>query len=534
MGGGQKGEDIGAVDKGAEAGNMPPPTYDEAKGLTDEEPKVKITPSDTKIEMGKEKEAEAQGFKGLSKDELMQYANDPFWVRLRWFLFIFFWVIWVAMLAASVVIIIYAPKCPSPDPKQWWQKAPIYKADVQNFPSTDEDTIGDLNGFETKVDYLFNAGVGTVYFSNLISPRNFMEVEHNYGTMENWAKLTTSLQERGIRIMVDFSPVTTSNQNMWFEEASTKEGAYKDFYKAGTNQLDLENEAVAAELENVIRFWLKNGVDGFVVQGAESVPKTLMDRFRKVLEKEEEEAGVNKVLVTEDLNLAQNWAGGDFAGVGAGNPVHLAIAGDLIGNETPNAAQLKQKLDDFMNKLPRNAELGGRLWPAFSFSTTSHGENMVDALTMLKMLLPGSVFTQSGEELGISTMDFSKVEGEIEAKHLALYSLLADKLRHQEAILFGELTIGNTFVKNETVFGLTRVKKGSPGYVLLINFGNKDISVDLSDVAKIPASIRVLESGVTMAVSPRVEKEIKKFLATEVTLSAGQAKIFNFVPDFSE
>merc|ERR1719228_2274691 len=24
----------------------------------------------------------------------MQYANDPFWVRLRWVLFIAFWVIW--------------------------------------------------------------------------------------------------------------------------------------------------------------------------------------------------------------------------------------------------------------------------------------------------------------------------------------------------------------------------------------------------------------------------------------------------------
>merc|ERR1719260_696987 len=44
----------------------------------------------------------------------MQYANDPFWVRLRWVLFIAFWVIWVAMLVASIAIIVYTPKCPSP------------------------------------------------------------------------------------------------------------------------------------------------------------------------------------------------------------------------------------------------------------------------------------------------------------------------------------------------------------------------------------------------------------------------------------
>ena len=35
----------------------------------------------------------------------------------RWFLFILFWIIWTGMLAAAVVIIVLAPKCPSPDPK---------------------------------------------------------------------------------------------------------------------------------------------------------------------------------------------------------------------------------------------------------------------------------------------------------------------------------------------------------------------------------------------------------------------------------
>merc|ERR1712179_127616 len=76
-----------------------PPTYDEANPLTGgEEPTVKITSSETKIDIGKEKEAPM----GLSKEELMKFANDPYWVRLRWILFILFWVIWVAMLAKYV------------------------------------------------------------------------------------------------------------------------------------------------------------------------------------------------------------------------------------------------------------------------------------------------------------------------------------------------------------------------------------------------------------------------------------------------
>ena len=64
---------------------------------------------DAKVEIG-----DSPGhpkFVGLGKEELMKFANDPFWVRLRWFLFILFWIIWLAMLVGAVVIILYAPKC---------------------------------------------------------------------------------------------------------------------------------------------------------------------------------------------------------------------------------------------------------------------------------------------------------------------------------------------------------------------------------------------------------------------------------------
>lgn len=42
---------------------------------------------------------------GLSKSELMVYANDPTWKRVRTGVFVLFWVVWVAMLAASVYIV---------------------------------------------------------------------------------------------------------------------------------------------------------------------------------------------------------------------------------------------------------------------------------------------------------------------------------------------------------------------------------------------------------------------------------------------
>merc|ERR1711962_1159102 len=163
----------------------------------EEDPKVKITPNnDTKIDMEKEKEkeVEAEGFKGLTKDELMQYANDPFWVRLRWVLFIAFWVIWVAMLVASIAIIVYTPKCPSPEPKQWWQKGPVYKASVQDFPDTNNDGKGDW--------------VGTVYFSSLLNKHDLETVAQDHGSMEDWKALVSALQDRNIRVMVEMDPTS--------------------------------------------------------------------------------------------------------------------------------------------------------------------------------------------------------------------------------------------------------------------------------------------------------------------------------------
>lgn len=58
-------------------------------------PQVKFTSSnnppngDAKIDLGTPVE-----FSGLTKEDLMKYADDPFWVRLRWGLFILFWLVY--------------------------------------------------------------------------------------------------------------------------------------------------------------------------------------------------------------------------------------------------------------------------------------------------------------------------------------------------------------------------------------------------------------------------------------------------------
>ena len=132
---------------------------------------------------------------------------------------------------------------------------------------------------------------------------------------------------------------------------------------------------------------------------------------------------------------------------------------------------------------------------------------LVDSFTKFKMLLPGTSLSFAGEEPGLESIDWDAVTAQMEGSMslLKLFPTLANKLKHQEAILFGMLDRNSTFVTSETVFGLSRVKKGNPRYLLTINFGTEEKTVDMSGGETIPASIRVMSRSVTAGDVPVVE-----------------------------
>ena len=70
-----------------------------------EDTKVKFIGGNDNVDIekgGASKKDEASFSPALTKAELMKYATDPFWVKLRWILFVLFWVAWLAMLVGAV------------------------------------------------------------------------------------------------------------------------------------------------------------------------------------------------------------------------------------------------------------------------------------------------------------------------------------------------------------------------------------------------------------------------------------------------
>merc|ERR1712137_967167 len=581
-----KSEDKAPVEISSSEKKVPeemPPTYDEANPLTGgEEPTVKITSNETKIDISKEKEAPM----GLTKEELMKFANDPYWVRLRWILFILFWVIWVAMLAASIIIIIYAPKCPSPEPKEWWQKNAMYKVDVKNFG---ED--GTLNGLKENLDLLVESGVGTVYISSFFQTASkgtradvtdYQSVDSELGSLEDWKALVSALMDRDQKVVIDFIPNHTSEHHAWFEQSASSTGKFTDFYVwnqgggqssppgihsgswtwnadrgawylhragAGYPDLNLKNPEVIKELKKVMKFWIDTGVNGFVVkdvdilddnEDSDPIWSDLLYSFKASVDEASEETGIPCVLMADESDIQYSTANenidevvslyGDMEYDNMGSMtkirrsmIQLPLYSQQIAAPT-SATELKEQLTEFLSAMPNDA------WPSFGFSSLEKGEEMTDAMTMLKMLLPGTPLFTPGQELGLDNWDREVAEEQRTAteSHLKVFSSLASKMRHQESILFGEMNQNTTFVI-DNVFGLTRVKKGNPGYLLLINFGDTDAEVDVSEAKYIPEGIRLMTRSVG---AEAAEEEITRYESKSVLVEPSEGRVFTFVPKY--
>ncbi len=265
----------------------------------------------------------------------------------------------------------------SDDPR-WYERAVFYELLPRGFLDLGADGIGDLAGITAKLDYLAWLGIDCIWLLPFYpSPgrdggydvSDFYSVAPECGTIEDFAALVQAAHARGIRVICDLVINHTSDQHPWFQESrSSADNPKADWYVwADDDQsladirvifidsersnwsfdpvrqqfywhrfyhhqpdLNYDNPEVRDAILNVVRFWLRLGVDGFRLDaaaylfqseesGGENLPET--HAFLKMLRREIDREFPGKVLLAE----VNQWPADVAAYFGESDECHMAF-----------------------------------------------------------------------------------------------------------------------------------------------------------------------------------------------------------------
>src|SRR4051812_33981077 len=195
----------------------------------------------------------------------------------------------------------------------WWQTGVIYQIYPRSFQDSNGDGVGDLRGIIRRLPYLAELGVDAIWISPIfVSPMadfgydiaDYTDIDPLFGTLEDFDEVVAAAHQLGLKVILDLVPNHTSDRHAWFlESRSSRDNPKRDWYiwrdpapgggppndwlsefgggaweyDAATGQyyyhaflaaqpdLNWRNPQVRAAMYDVMRFWLRRGVDGFRV-----------------------------------------------------------------------------------------------------------------------------------------------------------------------------------------------------------------------------------------------------------------------------
>ncbi|MFC4782983.1 glycoside hydrolase family 13 protein [Nocardioides sp. MAHUQ-72] len=209
------------------------------------------------------------------------------------------------------------------DQIEWWRHASIYQVYVRSFADGNGDGIGDLPGITARLPYLRDLGVDALWITPFYtSPQkdhgydvaDYCDVDPLFGTLADADALLDRAHELGLRVIVDLVPNHTSDAHAWFQAALAagpgspererylfragrgEDGSqppnnwesvfggpawtrvedgewYLHLFDSTQPDLNWRHPEVGDMFEDVLKFWLDRGVDGFRVDVAHGLFK---------------------------------------------------------------------------------------------------------------------------------------------------------------------------------------------------------------------------------------------------------------------
>jgi maltose alpha-D-glucosyltransferase / alpha-amylase len=199
-----------------------------------------------------------------------------------------------------------------PQDALWYKDAVIYQLNVKSFFDSNDDGIGDFKGLTSKLEYIRDLGVNTIWLMPFYpSPlkddgydiADYQNVHPQFGTLDDFQAMLQEAHRLGLKVITELIINHTSDQHPWFLAARTAPpgSPQRDFYVwSDTDQkyldtriiftdtetsnwawdpqakayywhrffshqpdLNFDNPHVLEAVLQTMRFWLDMGVDGF-------------------------------------------------------------------------------------------------------------------------------------------------------------------------------------------------------------------------------------------------------------------------------
>lgn len=385
---------------------------------------------------------------------------------------------------------------------EWWCDAVVYQVYIRSFADGDGDGVGDLPGITSRLPYLRDLGVDALWITPFYrSPQkdhgydvaDYRDIDPLFGTLADADALLATAHDLGLRVIVDLVPNHTSSEHPWFPAALAApagsperarylfrdgrgaDGAeppnnwrsvfggpawtrvtepdgrpgqwYLHLFDATQPDLDWRNPEVGDMFEDVLRFWLDRGVDGFRIDVAHGLFKeaSLRDQERPEQPADETHAVAveHRAMVERELADEPMWDqpevhevyrrwhrvlaeyDGDRMAVGeAWTQTAESMARFVRSDELHQAFNFSWLLapwsaaafaDVVTHTFAALAEVGAPpTWVLSNHDVDRHptrygggpvGLARARAATLAMLALPGSAYLYQGEELGLEQVD---------------------------------------------------------------------------------------------------------------------------------
>jgi alpha-glucosidase len=358
----------------------------------------------------------------------------------------------------------------------WWREGVFYQIYPRSFQDSNGDGIGDLAGITRRLDHLNDGspaslGIDAIWLSPFYrSPMadfgydvsDYRDVDPIFGALSDFDRLLQEAHRRGIRVLVDLVPNHTSDQHPWFVASrSSRNDPKRSWYvwadprrggppnnwravfgsaekrSAWTldpasgqyylhhflpQQPDLNwwNEDVRRAVDDVMRFWLERGVDGFRIDVAHSLVKDqrLRDnprlfakrrprrnwnldevheihrRWRRLLDKYDDRMAVGEVSARELSRLVRYYGNDD--------ELHMPFNFNFL-RQPWIAERFRGVVEEWERLLPSYA------WPDYTLSNhdrsraaSRYGPHRARVAALMLLTLRGTPFIYYGEEIGMT------------------------------------------------------------------------------------------------------------------------------------